>query len=414
MPSGQGNISYNQPPGAGGGGGGGTGTVTGANNALTSNGVLVQFGQVIGAVGNPGQLIHDTEVPMNNHLLEMLPAIWLPGGNFQFAIAGPQVDTGDPVQFWMRRADIMTSIDEIYHFVQPVNYNPAGPQRFVQWVEDADVNEPDPRHNVVGCFWGYNSRPGGAPELPGEAQFAFKSETYFGADGTKLFEFHLPEMVDDAGGDHRLWSIYNHRPDGFSYIQSKVNSIALRPNDPLDNNDYFNVARDNATGNTQLFLAPLAGSSGISRIRMQDNTGFLFTDISKDVNSLNVGSGGSGDFLLGMARAFMPGYVVFNESNFFGDGNTYLQSFGGDATHGFHFLASDGTALCNILGGGVGNPVTLQTGNIFCNNLQTTSPGLGSGIWELGQVQAGVVVMDAANYVEISIGGVVVKLLKAA
>lgn len=35
------------------------------------------------------------------------------------------------------------------------------------------------------------------------------------------------------------------------------------------------------------------------------------------------------------------------------------------------------------------------------------------GIWKLGQVRAGAVVLDAANYVEVEIGGAIVKLLKA-
>jgi hypothetical protein len=46
--------------------------------------------------------------------------------------------------------------------------------------------------------------------------------------------------------------------------------------------------------------------------------------------------------------------------------------------------------------------------------LKTGDPGLGAGIWKLGTVQAGAVTLDTANYVEVDIGGTVVKLLKAA
>lgn len=46
--------------------------------------------------------------------------------------------------------------------------------------------------------------------------------------------------------------------------------------------------------------------------------------------------------------------------------------------------------------------------------LKTGDPGAGAGTWKLGTVQAGAVTLDTANYVEVDIGGTVVKLLKAA
>ena len=46
--------------------------------------------------------------------------------------------------------------------------------------------------------------------------------------------------------------------------------------------------------------------------------------------------------------------------------------------------------------------------------LKTGNPGVAAGTWKLGTVQAGAVTLDAANYVEVDIGGTVVKLLKAA
>lgn len=46
--------------------------------------------------------------------------------------------------------------------------------------------------------------------------------------------------------------------------------------------------------------------------------------------------------------------------------------------------------------------------------LKTGNPGAGAGTWKLGTVQAGAVTLDTANYVEVDIGGSVVKLLKAA
>lgn len=47
------------------------------------------------------------------------------------------------------------------------------------------------------------------------------------------------------------------------------------------------------------------------------------------------------------------------------------------------------------------------------NGVLTTDPGAGAGAWKLGQVTAGAVALDAANYVEVMIDGSIVKLLKA-
>ena len=46
--------------------------------------------------------------------------------------------------------------------------------------------------------------------------------------------------------------------------------------------------------------------------------------------------------------------------------------------------------------------------------LKTGDPGAGAAAWKLGTVQAGAVTLDSANYVEVDIGGTLVKLLKAA
>lgn len=45
--------------------------------------------------------------------------------------------------------------------------------------------------------------------------------------------------------------------------------------------------------------------------------------------------------------------------------------------------------------------------------LSTADPGSGAGKWKLGTVVAGAVVPDPNNYVEVDIGGAIVKLIKA-
>lgn len=42
-----------------------SGAITGANNGLTDTGIIVQLGQPVGALGNPGKLLHNSELPLN-------------------------------------------------------------------------------------------------------------------------------------------------------------------------------------------------------------------------------------------------------------------------------------------------------------------------------------------------------------
>ena len=46
-------------------------TVTAADNGVSLNGTIVELGQALGAVGNPANLLHDTEIPLNGFLLQV-------------------------------------------------------------------------------------------------------------------------------------------------------------------------------------------------------------------------------------------------------------------------------------------------------------------------------------------------------
>ena len=71
------------------------------------------------------------------------------------------------------------------------------------------------------------------------------------------------------------------------------------------------------------------------------------------------------------------------------------------------FIIGTSTTLVGI---GIVPTVSLQTVGSF----KTADPGSGIGAWMLGQVQAGAVTPDAANYLEVNVDGVVYKLIKAA
>lgn len=65
---------------------------------------------------------------------------------------------------------------------------------------------------------------------------------------------------------------------------------------------------------------------------------------------------------------------------------------------------------------GAGNGVIMDP---VANNVASTGtlssadPGAGAGAWKLGKVRVGAVALDVANYVEVMVDGVLVKLLKA-
>lgn len=77
-------------------------------------------------------------------------------------------------------------------------------------------------------------------------------------------------------------------------------------------------------------------------------------------------------------------------------------------TLGDHFANANGTRI--IVDDAEANQV-IQL--IAANGIETTDPGSGPGRWKLGQVIAGAVALDAANYIEVEIDGVVRKILIA-
>lgn len=63
------NVSFGFGSSGGGGGGGG---FTSANNGLTSTGTTVQWGQTQSAVGDPGALLHTTEIPFAGFIMNFI------------------------------------------------------------------------------------------------------------------------------------------------------------------------------------------------------------------------------------------------------------------------------------------------------------------------------------------------------
>jgi hypothetical protein len=96
------------------------------------------------------------------------------------------------------------------------------------------------------------------------------------------------------------------------------------------------------------------------------------------------------------------------------------------AVNGAMTVSSQGLSITNTatgtvanvtLGNATDNPTytLLGTGlTTMGGGIRTQDPGSGVATWKMGRVVAGAVALDAANYVEVDIAGVIVKLLKAA
>lgn len=94
-----------------------------------------------------------------------------------------------------------------------------------------------------------------------------------------------------------------------------------------------------------------------------------------------------------------------------GPGNISLANL----VESFAMILNAGSQVLNILSSG-GNGLNLDAATndvASTGTLSTANPLNGSGKWKLGTVVAGVVAPDAANYVEVDIGGAIVKLIKA-
>lgn len=79
-------------------------------------------------------------------------------------------------------------------------------------------------------------------------------------------------------------------------------------------------------------------------------------------------------------------------------------------------VAFDGTANITVTAAagtltGTALPAAVVTSSLTdVATLRTQNPGGGQGVWKVGKVTAAVVALDVANYVEVMIDGVVVKL----
>lgn len=109
--------------------------------------------------------------------------------------------------------------------------------------------------------------------------------------------------------------------------------------------------------------------------------------------------------LIGDIAVKSPG--VSATTNFYLAGT--LQGFVGSMFNNSYLQSNSGNVV--LMNGAVGSLTTDTAGNAYIfGTIRTADPGAGQGLWKLGKVQAAASVLDATQYVETMIDGVLVKL----
>jgi hypothetical protein len=173
-----GNINYGQPPGSGGGGGS---TITGAQSGVSVVGTNVELGQLPSQFGAPGQLLRQTEIPLNGFNLFFATQ---PGARLFIAPAGDAMLNFDQGTTTQQPITIFTR--------QGLNPAPGAPFGNFQISIDQAFTNPDGQTDAVLSI-GYNTDGGDGRLNVNEASLATVLESHFqqGGIGDGTFEWYL-------------------------------------------------------------------------------------------------------------------------------------------------------------------------------------------------------------------------------
>lgn len=256
------NVSFGFGSSGGGGGGGG---FTTANNGLTSTGTTVQWGQTISQGGDPGALLHGSEIPFAGFSMQFIDR-----GTGNYVLFDPTSVLGSVQVLNNKVNHIITgsNADGFFAYWTPSNYlttytggnpNPQTANRFYTgYGLFANVNA-DGRPNVVGIPWAYNATVGGGRAVTTDAGFQFRTETHFIINGLANtpahFEFHLPEMTTYGGTAFRLWSIYADKATADAFIQSCNTSTIFFDNTAGGAPDFPHLGFSKSNGGGAINLA---------------------------------------------------------------------------------------------------------------------------------------------------------------
>lgn len=243
--------------------------------------------------------------------------------------------------------------DDQYTFEKVIPYNvAAGISYFQRWLETSYTN-PSGRPNVVAGMWTYNQGPGSSRIDASEFSFGFKTETYWQQSGTTLQEYHLPEIISLDGVIHRLWSMYVRRPDGFTYVQSQINSLSFRPfQDNSGTWEWFTAGMSEITGESQFTMSSTYGTGGILgtqtnlvRLRMYDGAGTI-TDFLGTGGEFFIHTTGAKRLYLDCSILNLSSYLKFNQGGA-GAGQVIFE-LGSPAVSGTGYEFFDSTQAVNF------------------------------------------------------------------
>ena len=268
---------------------------------------------------------------------------------------GPKGDKGDKGDTGSGGGGGFPSmIDTNFFEIKPVNWDGTTVGSFTSGLKKFDgVNGADPRPNVVGSFWGYNTTASGGQNIAGEASYRFAGEIYY----HNMMEFHMPDLFTNTGMNVRTNSTYFNRTTGQASTNMQITQLNLKRYDNV-NIDWFKVADESGTTRVTLNRSQITG----------------YEELNIGGNSLSTSSANN------KLRILTTGVVEFNK----------------------HIGGLDGSGLdFDFNGDGTGNKVTFWNGNQKA--FQVTKDGVNSdGVnnWKFGAVVNGnpTIIINGVTY----------------
>lgn len=458
--SGNGNILF-------GGAGGGGGSAGPARNGLSVDaGGFVVLGQEPGAGGDPAKLLDDRQVPMEGFAVTFEGSTGAVVEINDDHLEEGGLDSPDSYQGWIGTPN---NYGTAY-----AGHGEADRFYGATWERFNGVNSyPRPNvvgqfwsYNMDPGSSLYNGAESGFG-------FRTETDFDLNGLGFDVFEFHLPQVVLANGLAFRPWSMYMEKSNGITQLQSQIQNYNFNTLNEDETYFAWTcvTSGSNPGEDRQNHLTLTArGEASLSDITFTDQDAtFAPLLLQWDRGSAVISLGGAGSSVnnwgisvignivqTGNAAAGTSFYQVTTQgidqqttfscqlfADTFNNNPTYLfdrrlasgslligdGNNGGEVTWGNDRNANvsgiangvydGGTETCfDVVIASKDTDSAIHNQAVFGRNgnttlrggLQTGDPGSGAALWELGQQHAAAVTVNLTQYVEVNIGGAVVKL----